>query len=253
MQSKGNIKIYCAETPDQEIHNSFKIDVVTSHYLSVHAVTGEGNITYGKIKDTPLGYICFHSFGGAANGRDWIRDLDDVIMDLQECEGIIIDVRNNQGGFARNDLYAGSLFVDRDITYYYTSLKIGPGHNEFGPSDPKIVSPRSDMQGYKKKNVVLTNRFTASGAEAFTLMCNNLSYSTQIGDTTIGALGDVSHIAQLPNGSILLYPCALVRLEDGSSPECVGIAPDIEVNNTSADITAGRDKVIECAIDYLLN
>ena len=56
----------------------------------------------------------------------------------------------------------------------------------------------------------------------------------------------------MPNGWILKYPCTLTVLADGTSPENIGIAPDILINNTMRDVNAGRDRVVEYAIQYLL-
>jgi carboxyl-terminal processing protease len=232
--------------------NSVSIDLIKSKYLLNAVVTGEGNITYGKIKNSSLGYIYIRSFKGALNSRDWIKDMDNVIAELYECDGIVIDLRNNGGGLVKNDLYAASFFIDREITYYYSKQKTGPGHNDFGDPIAKVIYPRSDTLKYLKKNVVLTNRLSASGSEAFTLVCKNLSYSTQIGDTTLGAYGEVPHVAQLPNGWTLYYPCTLTILPDGTSPEGVGLIPDIEINNTVLDVQEGRDKVVEFARDYLM-
>jgi hypothetical protein len=250
LANKSYNKGYCAETPPYE-RSTVSTDLIKSKYLTNSAVTGDGNIIYGQIKNSSLGYICIHSFFGAANGRDWIKDMDDVIKRLFYCNGIIIDVRNNGGGYIRNNLYAASFFIDEEIIYYYSRQKTGPGHYDFGDLIPKKVTPRDDTLKYLKKNVVLTNRYSASGAEAFTLILNNLSYSTQIGDTTIGALGEVSHVVQLPNGWTLYYPCTLTTLADGSSPENIGIIPTILINNSIEDVKAGRDRVIECAIDFL--
>lgn len=233
--------------------NTFSIDLVRNKYLTNPAVCGEGYITYGKIKNNNIGYIYIGSFGGALNGKVWIKDMDAVIMDLLNCDGIIIDIRNNGGGFARNDLYAASFFIDREITYYYSRQKTGQGHNDFGDPIPKKVFPRTDNLKYLKKNAVLTNRYSVSGAEAFSLVLKNLNYSTQIGDTTLGAIGEVPQVAQLPNGWTLFYPCTLTTLPDGSSPECIGITPDIVINNTLSDINEGTDRVLECAVDYLSN
>lgn len=231
--------------------NTVNPDLIKNRYLLNPRVTGEGFITYGYIKNSNLGYICIRSFHGAANGRDWIRDMDQVIRELYGCDGIILDVRNNGGGFTRNDLYAASFFIKEKITYYYSRQKTGTGHNDFGDPMAKIIYPRNDTLKYVKKNVVLTNRYSASGAEAFTLILSYLPYSTQIGDTTRGAFGEVSHEILMPNGWILFYPCTLTTLADGSSPEGVGLVPDIVINNTVDDVNAGRDKVVEQAIDYL--
>lgn len=231
--------------------NTVSIDVIKDHYLLNPKVTGEGNITFGHIRNSSFGYIHIRSFGGVSTGRDWIRDMDNVIKELYSCEGIILDVRNNGGGFVRNDLYAASFFIDKEIIYYYSRQKTGPGHNDFGDPITKIVYPRTDTLKYLKNNVVLTNRYSASGAEAFTLILNNLSYSAQIGDTTRGAIGEVTHEVLLPNGWMAYYPCTLSTLADGTSPEGVGIIPDITINNTLTDVNSERDIVVERAVRYL--
>jgi hypothetical protein len=249
---KDYMNWYNPDNPSADLYNAFSIDVVKSGYLEHPTITGDGKITYGLIRNSPLGYIYIQDFLGVASGRDWIRDMDHVISELYECEGIILDVRNNPGGFTRNDLYAASFFVDREITYYYSSLKTGPGHYDFSDAEPKVINPRADTLKYLKKTAVLTSRFTASGGEAFTIICNELPNSAHIGDITIGAIGEVSHVAQLPNGWTLNYPCTLTTFEDGSSPEGRGIAPEIHITGTVADVNAGIDRVLERATAHLM-
>lgn len=80
----------------------------------------------------------------------------------------------------------------------------------------------------------------------------NVPASVQIGDTTTGVFGEVTHVAQMPNGWTLNYPCTLTTTPDGKSPEGIGIIPDIALENTKADVLAGNDKVLEFAIKHLL-
>lgn len=244
-------KGFCPDNPDPNIRLGASLDLIKTRYLQNVGITGEGFITYGKLKDYNIGYIYILSFSGVPNGRNWIGDLDEVVRILQDCDGMIIDVRNNGGGFSKNDLYAASLFIDKDVTYYYSRLKTGPGHNDFGEVIAKKVSPQSEKRCFTKKNVLLTNRFTASGAEAFALILRTLDYSIHIGDTTMGAIGEVTHVAQLPNGWILKYPCTLTTLADGSSPENIGIPPDIVLDNTQEDVAEGKDILVERSIDLL--
>jgi hypothetical protein len=244
-------KSYSAEVADPDYVAGVSIEVIKSNYLVNPAVTGEGFITYGKIRNTDLGYIGINSFYFAPNGRDWIPDLDNVIKELNVCTGIVIDVRNNGGGYVRNDEYAAAMFIDQEVIYYYSKQKTGPAHDDFGEPLAKSISPRKDDPKFTKKNAVLTNRATASGGEAFTLALKNLSYSVQIGDSTMGAIGEVTHVAQLPNGWVLYYPCTLSLYPDGTSPEGIGVIPDILINNTPADVLAGRDRVLERAIENL--
>ena len=231
--------------------NGFSIDLIMNKFLNAPQVTGEGIITYGRIRNTNLGYIYISTFSPANSGREWIYDIHDVIREFQNTDGIIIDVRNNPGGYAKNDQYISSVFIDREITYSYTSLKVGPGHYDFGSPVAKKVYPLTDTLRYNNKNVLLTNRFSGSGSEIVALIFKNLSYSTQIGDTTNGSFGEITHVALLPNGWTLNYPCTLTTLDDGSSPEGIGVIPEIYVDNTKTDISEGNDKVLEKAIDYL--
>lgn len=249
--NKQYSRYYTADNPSPEDVAGVDPVVIKNYYLEEPYVSGEGFITYGKIKNTGLGYIGLSSFYFAQNGRDWIRDMDEVIKDLYECEGMVIDIRNNGGGFVRNDEYAAALFVDREVIYYYSRQKTGTGHYDFGEPIAKTVYPRKDTIKFTKKNAVLTNRGTASGGEAFVLALRNLPYSVHIGDTTLGAIGEVPHVAQLPNGWVLYYPCTLSLYPDGTSPEGTGVMPDIVIKNTPADVLAGRDIVLERAIEYL--
>ncbi len=250
LYNKNYTRRYCPDDAQPDVYSGVSIDLIKSKYLEEPKVSGEGFIVYGKLKNSGLGYIMISSFYYAANGRDWILDMDQVITELQECKGIVIDVRNNGGGYLRNDEYAASLFLDREVVYYYSKQKTGPGHDDFGEATAKTIYPR-EGPGFTGKNAVLTNRATASGGEAFALALGNLPYSVQIGDTTLGAIGEVSHVAQLPNGWTLYYPCTLSLYPDGTSPEGIGVIPDIVINNTPMDVTSGRDFVIEKAIEYL--
>jgi len=242
---------YTSRQLDPEKAKGFNLDLIRSKFLVAPKVTGEGIITYGMIKNRNLGYIHISTFGPANSGRQWTYDIHEVIREFQNTEGIILDIRNNGGGYAANDLYIASVFIDREIAYSYSWLKTGPGHYEFGAPVAKIIHPLADTLRYNKSIALLTNRFSASGSEILALIFKNLSHSTQIGDTTHGSFGEVTHVAQLPNGWTLNYPCTLTTLLNGRSPEGIGIIPDITVDNTAEDIEAGTDNVMERAILHL--
>jgi C-terminal processing protease CtpA/Prc len=132
-------------------------------------------------------------------------------------------------------------------------VKTGPGHNEFGELRPVSIEPRSGIIPYSKEIVFLTNRFTASGGEYMTQLFKNLPNSTHIGDTTMGAFGEITSIAELPNGWTFMYPCTLTTFPEGGSPEGIGLIPDILVENTKSEIESGKDNALEYAIEFLSN
>ena len=250
--NRGYTTWYTPWNIDFERNKGFDLGLIKSKFLSNPDVTGEGIIIWGTVKNANLGYIHLSTFGPAANGRNWVYDIDRVINELSASDGIILDVRNNGGGFLVNVLYVASAFVDREITYFYSQLKTGPGHNDFGEPVAKKVTPRNTGPLYSGKIVLLTNRFSSSGSEVVAQILKNVPASVQIGDTTTGVVGEVTHVAQMPNGWTLNYPCTLTTTPDGKSPEGIGIIPDIALENTKADVLAGNDIVLEFAIKYLL-
>jgi len=233
--------------------DDFSLDLVKSRFVQTPKTIGAGYITYGFIKNETIGYIHIASFAASNTdyGSDWAYDIDEAVSELYNCDALIIDVRNNGGGLIVTENIIASAFIDREITYLYSRQKTGTKHNDFGIPIPISVSLRTGIVPYTKKIAMLTNRFTGSGGEYITQIFTNLAYSTQIGDTTLGAFGEVTNMAQLPNGWTFRYPCTLTTTPDGKCPEGVGIIPDVLVENTKHDIESMHDKVLEYAIAYL--
>jgi carboxyl-terminal processing protease len=250
--NRGYTAWYSPWDIDFERSKGFDLGLIKNKFLSNPAVSGEGIITWGTIINTNIGYINLSTFGAAANGRSWVYDIDNVLNELSSSDGIILDVRNNGGGFLVNALYVASAFVDSEITYFYSRLKTGPGHSDFGEPVAKKVFPRNTGPLYSGKTVLLTNRFSSSGSEVVAQIFKYVPSSIQIGDTTTGVVGEVTHVAQLPNGWTLNYPCTLTTTPEGNSPEGVGIIPDITIENTKTDVLAGNDKVLDYVIKHIL-
>lgn len=234
--------------------DDFSLNLVKYKFLENYQTVGAGNITYGFIKNSTLGYIHISTFVSSitGNGIDWAYDIDKAIAALANCSAMIVDVRNNTGGLIVTENIISSAFIDHTITFFYSRCKSGPKHNDFASPRPVSVSPRSGIVPWTKKIAMLTNRFTASGGEYITQVFKNLPNSTQIGDTTLGAFGEITNMAELPNGWTFTYPSTLTTTPDGKSPEGIGIIPDVLIENTKADIETGNDRVVEYAIDYLL-
>jgi len=231
----------------------FSLTLVKNKYLGASTIAGAGYITYGKIRSENIGYIYIASFAASntGNGTDWAYDIDNVLQQLSSCDAIIVDVRNNGGGLRVTGNIINSAFIDHDIIYFYQRLKTGTGHNDFGAPRPITISQRSGAPRFTKKIALLTNKFSGSGSEYTAQVFKNLSYSTQIGDTTNGSFGEITCNAELSNGWIYWYPCTYTYTPDGKCPEGIGIIPDISVENTKASIDAGKDNVLEYAVQYL--
>ncbi|MEL6943655.1 MAG: S41 family peptidase, partial [Bacteroidota bacterium] len=115
---------------------------------------------------------------------------------------------------------------------------------------PILIFTVVDIQ-YLKPVVVLTDRFSVSGAEHTALYLKVNENITHIGDTTAGAFSTTSTRRFLPNGWMYQYPIQMSLDVNGKSLDGEGLIPDIAVQNTKTDIEAKQDRVLESAFQYL--
>lgn len=74
---------------------------------------------------------------------------------------------------------------------------------------------------------------------------------TVVGDTASNAFATETFVRLLPNGWELGFPTQFYLYPDGTSPEGVGIVPDIYLRNDTLDVQNGIDRELEKAIDLL--
>jgi C-terminal processing protease CtpA/Prc len=110
--------------------------------------------------------------------------------------------------------------------------------------------PPSEKWKYRQKTVMLIDERAVSQAEHTGLFLRAANGTRFIGSPTNGANGDVTSffvpgdIRVRLSGQAVLHP-------DGSQLQRVGLVPDVEVRPTIAGIRAGRDEVLERAVEYV--
>jgi C-terminal processing protease CtpA/Prc len=103
---------------------------------------------------------------------------------------------------------------------------------------------------YAGRVVVLADGSSQSAAEHVCALIKSASAATFIGGRTSGANGGVTRTV-LPGGIVVNFTGQSVRNWDGSQLQRVGIVPDIELHPTLAGVRAGRDDVLERAVEFL--
>ncbi len=228
----------------------FNLALVESSYLADNfkrLQAGEENMVYGFIQDKNIAYIHLPNFAG--NG-DYLDDFDQVIDEIKNADGLIIDVRNNGGGFPPSAEYIATRFAKTESVAFLASAKNGPGRNDYDEPSTYTMRPEGEVQ-FTKPIYALNNHSTVSAGEEFFLYLQTQDHVTILGDYTSNAIGDQGFSRLLPNGWKISMPVVLYTLPDGTSPEGKGITPDIEMVNDSLDIQSGIDKMLEFAIDAL--
>jgi hypothetical protein len=217
-------------------------DSLLRKYLGTSYMLSAG-MKYRILEDN-IGYIYCGSFDqniGSGN-------LNAIFTKLAICDGLIIDVRNNDGGLLSSAQSLAGCFTNQEITAGYMAHKTGPAHNAISSLKPVKLKPAEGMR-WQKRAVVLTNRSTFSAANAFAMYARACPKVILMGAKSGGGAGMPFH-AELPNGwSLRFSACPMYDSNKQSAEE--GIEPDIAVNMTAEDLIVGRDNIIETARAYL--
>lgn len=213
-------------------------DTLARHYLGTDYRISNG-FKY-RIMDDNVGYLRVSSFEdtiGAGN-------LDDILLYLQPCLGIIIDLRDNGGGMLTAAEALAARFTDKEILVGYMRHKTGKGHNDFSDMEEQTLKPAKGIRWHKPV-VVLTNRSVYSAANEFVKYMRHCPHVTIVGDRTGGGAG-LPFSSELPNGwSIRFSACPMYDTDKQSTEN--GIEPDIKVGLRTDDFLRGRDTMIETA------
>jgi C-terminal processing protease CtpA/Prc len=172
------------------------------------------------------------------------------------ANGLIIDIRDNGGGnddnshdlvkVLANKPFQGSNWRTIDYKAAYRSWNRPLGWQRSGAP---TFQPDAALH-YGKPVVVLVGPRTYSAAEDFLVSFLSADRGKLIGETTGGSTGNPMLI-KLPGGGMAFICTKDDSFASGRVFEGVGIAPDIAVRPTIADIRAGRDPVVEKAVELV--
>ncbi|MEK7193519.1 MAG: S41 family peptidase [Patescibacteria group bacterium] len=190
-----------------------------------------------EMKDS-FAYIQLHSFNAVA-----LPQFAQAVSNARaaKAKGIILDLRNNPGGF---------LSVAVDLAGWF----LEPGTlvvSEEGPRGPTDVF-KADGNGtlVKMPTVILINEGSASASEILAGALHDNRKIKLIGEKTFGK-GVVQEIEELRDGSSVKITVAHWVLPSGKILEEEGIAPDVPVKLSEEDIKNKRDPQLEKAIELL--
>lgn len=189
------------------------------------------------------GYLYISSFSKTISDSQ----LDAVLSYFALCNGLIIDIRCNGGGYVSVAEQIASRFTEEKVLVGYQSYKNGDGHDDFSKPEPRYIEPASGHIRWHKPVALLTNRGCFSAANDFTLMMKAMPKARRFGDRSGGGGG-------LPASSEL--PCGWsVRFSSGPTYDAsmneieTGIEPDVKV--FMPDDCTDSDPIIEAAREWI--
>ena len=182
-------------------------------------------------------YLRFDAFDPA--DRRW---LSDQLKTNRAASGVVIDLRRNPGGGTISLGNTIGEFFDRAVD---CGTFITRGGYRGGKSSWQMGSAR-----YGGSVVVLVDGATGSAAEIFAAVLQEHGRATIVGRKTAGAVL-ASWYHGLPDGGELQLSRQDYVTPKGRRLENEGVAPDVKVVRTAADVRAGRDVDLEAALRVL--
>jgi carboxyl-terminal processing protease len=170
--------------------------------------------------------------------QELVATLNDAIG--SGMEGIILDLRNNPGGYLHVVVDVASEFLDGGTVLYQRD------------SEGRLEELTATGGGLATDLplVLLVNEWSASGSEVLAGALQDRGRADLVGNVTYGK-GSVNIVRELSDGSALYVTTARWLTPDGSLIEGIGLTPDFAVEITEEDILYDRDPQLEFAIEYI--
>ena len=192
-----------------------------------------------------VAYLRIPSFNDAAYERAALE----FVRQHESAPNMIVDLRGNGGGSTPWQLIA--VLMNRpwrswqEVTPQHTALFEAQGL----PATQLLRQSRtiSPQRGpYSGRVFLLVDRFCGSACEDVVMPFKDNGRGMILGETTQGSSGQ-PYRTDLGHGMSLMVGAVRYSFPDGAPFEGIGIAPDVVVEPTLADVKAGRDAVLERA------
>ena len=171
--------------------------------------------------DSEVGYIAMYQFAGNAE-IEFENAMNDLIS--KGAKSLIIDLRDNGGGWVEQARVIGDLFMDEGDLCYLV-YRDGTEDHIYRTKDGKTEIPLT----------ILVNENTASSSEILTGALRETADATVVGTTTFGK-GIVQNVIPVgENGAGFQITVAEYFSPKGNKVHQIGIEPDVVVELPEGD------------------
>ena len=222
MVSSDNIEEAIAimrNTPGTQVHVTFLRNGEEMPYTLTCATVTTTRVEHKMIGDQ-AGYIGLYEFAG-----DCAEKFEEALKDLesQGAKGLVIDLRDNPGGWVSSAQAIGDLFLDEgDLCY----LEFKNGERQYY----NTTNGKSDI-----KLVLLVNENSASASEILTGALRDRANAVVVGTKTYGK-GIVQSVEALQNGAGMQLTIAQYYTPSGYAVHKAGITPDVIIEQPEEDV-----------------
>jgi carboxyl-terminal processing protease len=205
---------------------------ITRQLITLHSVEG-------KMLDKNIAYISINIFGDTTTA-----DLKAILTQLlsQKPVGLILDLRNNGGGYLETGIEVASQFLDQGTVVIEEQ---GNGTRTSSAVLPGGLATKIPM-------VVLVNEGTASASEIVSGAIQDYHRGLLVGVKTYGKGSVQNWITLVNNEGAIRITSEHWLNPNGRQINGQGLIPDIIVQLTQDDVAAKKDPQLDRAIEAIL-
>lgn len=195
-------------------------------------------VVEGRMLPENIAYVQLFDFSAQAT-----RQLQEQLKALlaQNPRGLILDLRDNPGGFLDQAIQVADLFLDEGVVAYERTKD----------GEERVFRSRSGDIAEKIPMVVLVNAGSASASEIVAGALQDRGRAILVGERTFGK-GSVQLSHTLSDGSELRVTVARWFTPNNRAIHGEGLNPDIEVKVEPGAETGGADPQLQRAVEVLL-
>lgn len=193
------------------------------------AVLDEPSISYNIIDSTNIGYLQISKFSNNLG-----KQVDFALEQMNNISSLIIDLRNDTGGYLEEAYSVAELFLKKGSLVY------------------SLVDKNNKITKYKDKTnektdysiIILINQNTASAAEILTGALKDSYGAILVGKKSYGK-GKVQHTYSLGSGGLIKYTSSKWLRPNGECIDTIGIEPDYNIENSIEENEDGSITIID--------
>jgi len=193
----------------------------------------------GESLDNRIAYVKINRFGDRTE-EELRSQLRNLMSD--DPDGLILDLRNNPGGFLDAGIAVTSQFIKNQIVMRET----------FGDGREREYRSARDGLATEVPLIILINKGSASASEIVASAVKDYNRGTLVGETTYGKGTVQTWINLTDNHGSVRITFARWAGPLGNSIDGQGVNPDVEVQSSPKDRQSNIDIQLDTAIDIFL-
>ncbi len=186
-----------------------------------------------------VAHLSLHKFGGRTDD-EWNDAVGKILLE-KNLAGVVLDLRNNPGGYLNGAVFVASEFIDDGVVV-----------QQQGRYETETFSVNRRGRLLDIPVVVMVNRGSASASEIVAGALRDRRDSLLVGQRSFGK-GTVQSADDLRGGTGVHITIARWLLPSGSWIHEDGLEPDVEATPSAELIEEGVDNVLDVAVDTLID